>query len=97
MFDVPAACRRPTGLPADESAALTTVVDACARLRRAQIELLASLRQQRAISQERYTGLLASGDQLDAALAEIARRYRLTPPPGEWAQISSRQPPDGQG
>jgi hypothetical protein len=72
MFEVPAARRRPAVLSADDRTALAAVVDRCARTCRAQLDLLAVLRQQRAISNEVYTGLLARGDQLHAAVAELA-------------------------
>jgi len=51
------------------------VFDRCARLTQAQLDLLATLRRQRVISEEAYTGLLARGDQVGAAVAEFAIRY----------------------
>jgi len=96
VFDVPAACRRTAGLSAHDRAVLAAVVGRCARLRAAQLNLLAALRQRRAVSEQVYTGLLAMGDQLDAAIAELARRYNPAGPVGEGTQVWSRQSPDGE-
>jgi hypothetical protein len=92
VFDVPAVHRRPVGLSVNDRADLAAVVDCCARLRRAQLNLLADLRQQRAISEQAYTGLLARGDQLDAAVAELAVRYSPARP--RW-RGRARRGPDG--
>jgi len=73
MVEVPAARR--AVFPVEDHAVLAAVVDGYARICRAQLGLLVVLHRQRSIPRETYTGLLARGDQLLAAVTELALRY----------------------